>query len=95
MGGQKGNDGLSRLGSVTASDDMTTYPRQPETERRRRVAGPNPVATDGSKPPGGRLGAGLGISFLSEQDQSEESPLLDEWQRYVEDRLRHYSISHR
>jgi hypothetical protein len=37
----------------------------------------------------------MGISFLDELDQPAEAPILDEWHRYVEDRLRHYSISHR
>ena len=37
----------------------------------------------------------MGISFLSEADQPCESVELDEWQRYVHDRMRHFTISHR
>ena len=37
--------------------------------------------------------AGLGPSFLGEQhEQTTEHPI---WQRYVEDRMRHFTISHR
>ena len=75
---------------------MTTYQRQPQADRRRPAEAP-PTPAEEAKPPGlGLSGSGrLGISFLGELDQPADLPAMDEWQRYVEDRLRHYSISHR
>lgn len=36
-----------------------------------------------------------GISFLSRTDARNAEPEPAEWQRYVDDRLRHFTISHR
>jgi hypothetical protein len=76
---------------------MTIHKRQPQTGRRT-PADAHPEGSERDRPPGQRFAEGsfaLGISFLGELDQPADSPVPDEWQRYVEDRLRHYSISHR
>ncbi len=70
------------------------------TKQARRQTGVPPnarrIAADDAgmeRPPEGHIT--VGISFLSESEDRPGGEELQEWKRYVHDRLQHFTISHR
>ena len=83
-----------RVPAAAASFERSGKP--PSSKRGLgRDAPAEAVREDAPEPLAVWAGGITGISFLSEPDGCGSEAEPEEWQRYVDDRLRHFTISHR